>query len=220
VHEVFNDQQAAPQEKRFLMLALFSLSTMVNAAGWICFAPIFDLCETLYGIELFSINYMSMIYMVMFLPMYWPVVLVTDKYGLRTGLLLGICGTAFGCILRVLINYAFYWAMIGQFFMASAQIFIYNSPAKLTTNWFPENERSMATMVGTSSNIFGVLLGFAFPAIFISNYNVSNVYTEKQLDGYRNQVRNMQLCVAAMASLFALLCIFFFEEKPKQRPKS
>jgi MFS family permease len=158
---------------------------MVNAAGWICFAPIFYLCEKIYGIELFAINYMSMIYMVMFLPMYWPVVLVTDKYGLRTTLLIGICGTAFGCVLRVLVNIGFYWAMIGQFFMASAQIFIYNSPAKLTTNWFPENERSMATMVGTSSNIFGVLLGFALPAIFISNYNADKDYTEEETQAYQ-----------------------------------
>ena len=86
---------------------------MINAAGWICFAPIFDLCEAIYDIELFAINYMSMIYMVMFLPMYWPIVLVVDKYGLRIGLLIGICGTAFGASLRCFVNFGFYWAMIG-----------------------------------------------------------------------------------------------------------
>jgi hypothetical protein len=30
-------------KRRYLMLALFSMSTMTTAAGWICFAPIFDL---------------------------------------------------------------------------------------------------------------------------------------------------------------------------------
>ena len=69
--------------------------------------------------------------------------------------------------------------------MASAQIFIYNSPAKLTTNWFPETERSIATTIGTSSNIFGVLLGFALPAIFVDNYNSDKIYSPDDFDRYR-----------------------------------
>ena len=54
--------------------------------------------------------------------------------------------------------------------MAIGQPFLYNSPALVTTNWFPQNERSVATMVGTQMNVFGVLLGFLLPMIFIDNY--------------------------------------------------
>jgi hypothetical protein len=102
-----------PSKKRFAMLALFGLCASVSQAGWICFAPIFGLCEAAYGIGLFSVNYMSMIYMLMFLPMYWPVVMIVDKYGLRKGLLFGIFGTTIGATMRSFINHGFIWAMLG-----------------------------------------------------------------------------------------------------------
>ena len=47
---------------------------------------------------------------------------------------------------------------------------MYNSPALVTTNWFPDNERSIATMVGTQMNVFGVLVGFLLPGIFMDPY--------------------------------------------------
>jgi sugar phosphate permease len=55
--------------------------------------------------------------------------------------------------------------------MAIGQPFLYNAPALVTTNWFSEKERTISTMLGTSSNIAGVLLGYLFPLIFVSNYS-------------------------------------------------
>jgi len=40
---------------------------------------------------------------------------------------------------------------------------LYNAPAKVTTNWFSEKERAIATMIGTNANIFGVLIGCYVP---------------------------------------------------------
>jgi hypothetical protein len=62
--------------------------------------------------------------------------------------------------------------------MAGAQIFIYNAPAKLASNWFPENERVFATMAGTNTSILGNMLGFLFPRIYLVNYESSELYTE------------------------------------------
>ena len=54
--------------------------------------------------------------------------------------------------------------------MAIGQPFMYNAPTKLTSNWFPKNERTLATMVGTQTNVFGVVLGFLFPRVFVDDY--------------------------------------------------
>jgi hypothetical protein len=56
-----------------------------------------------------------------------------------------------------------------------------NAPAKLTTNWFPEEERAFATMVGTNCIIGGIVVGFAFPAVFVDHFDDSVDYTPDQL---------------------------------------
>ena len=78
--------------------------------------------------------------------------------------------------------------------MACSQVFICNSPTKLSNNWFPKNERSIATTVATSSNIFGVLAGYALPAFFIDNFNASlaeNTFSDADIEKYKSQVSNM-----------------------------
>ena len=56
-----------------------------------------------------------------------------------------------------------------------------NAPAKLTTNWFPEEERAFATMVGTNCVISGIVVGFVFPAVFVPHFSDSTVYTPDEL---------------------------------------
>lgn len=64
--------------------------------------------------------------------------------------------------------------------------FIYNAPAKVTSNWFAESERSFTTMIGTASIILGITLGFFMPPLFISEYDESVAYTQAELDGFKD----------------------------------
>lgn len=45
---------------------------------------------------------------------------------------------------------------------------MYNAPSKVTSNWFDQDQRSLATMIGTNANIIGNLLGFLLPKMFIT----------------------------------------------------
>lgn len=63
---------------------------------------------------------MTMIYMGMFIPIYYPSVIVLDKYGLRAGILTGAGLTALGAWLRVFLNHSFWWALLGQTVLATA----------------------------------------------------------------------------------------------------
>ena len=104
--------------RRFYMLLLFSMCTMMNACGWISFAPISDILTNTYGVSLFMINYMSLIYMISFIPVNFLSVVVLDKWGLRWGITLGMSLTTLGLWLRTLINYSFTYVIIGQTIMA------------------------------------------------------------------------------------------------------
>jgi len=117
--DVVLEMEPPVYKRRYFMLFLFSLSSMTTAAGWICFAPIFDLIQS-YGQSPFTVNYLSISYMILFLPAQYPCSLLMNKYGLRVGLTVGIILTVVGAWLRCLINSSFSYAIAGQTLMALA----------------------------------------------------------------------------------------------------
>lgn len=149
------------------MLLVFSLCTMMSGLSWICFAPIFDLLQEVYGLKLLTINYMSMSYCLLFLPMNFPSTYVLDKYGLRVGVVVGFFIQALGMWCRCLVNKFFWFVVMGQTLTAIGQPFTYNAPAKLSANWFEPKSRTVATMFGVNANILGNLLGFLIPRFFV-----------------------------------------------------
>lgn len=98
--------------------------------------------------------------------------------------------------------------------MALGQPLLYNSPAKVTTNWFPKAERPMATMVGTQTNIFGIFIGFLLPSFFINSYSNSAQLTDETRPVYSQQIFNMLLVESIFATVIAILVILTFREKP------
>ena len=116
------------------------------------------------------VGLMSYSFLALYLPVNFPSVYVVDKYGLRMGTIFGIVLSTVGLWVRCFVNQNFYTLLVGQILMGIGQPFLYNAPALVTTNWFPQKERSVATMVGTQMNVFGVLLGFLLPMIFIDPY--------------------------------------------------
>lgn len=99
--------------KRWYMLILFSLCQVTIGCAWICFAPLFDLLVDIYHVDLFTINWLSISYCIIFLPMNFPSTYVLDRYGLRAGLTIGMVGTCVGLWLRILINDSFWYAVAG-----------------------------------------------------------------------------------------------------------
>ena len=100
-------------------------------------SPLFSLCEDLYGIKPLMVDLCSYSYMALYLFLNFPGVWFVDKFGLRWGVLVGIVLTTIGCWVRCAINTSFTWVLIGQVIMAMGQVYLYNSPALVTTNWFP-----------------------------------------------------------------------------------
>ena len=160
------------------------------------------------------VNLMSYSFMALFLPMNFPCVYVLEKWGLRWGVIGGIISTAVGLWLRCFINTSFYIALVGQIIMALGQPLLYNAPAKVTTNWFPQKERPMATIVGTQMNILGIFVGFLLPGFIVDSYSKDVVLTDDLKDKYRGQLFDMLLSASIFATVTAILVIATFREKP------
>ena len=157
---------------------------------------------------------MSYSFMALYLPMNFPCVYVIDKWGLRIAIIGGIASTALGLWVRTFLNYSFYMALIGNIIMALGQPLLYNAPALVTTNWFPQHERPMATMVGTQMNIFGIFIGFLLPSIFLDSYSEGQVLTDAMKDNYKQQMFNMMTFSASFALIIMIFVIISFRECP------
>ena len=77
---------------RFVILFLFSIAQVLNTTSWISFAPILEKLLFAYDGQAteFNINFLSWIFMIMFLPMNLPSVWFIEKKGLRASLIVGI----------------------------------------------------------------------------------------------------------------------------------
>lgn len=129
---------------------------------------------------------MGLSYLVWFVFANFPSVYVIDKYGLKIGLIVGISLTTLGFWIRSFINKNFIFCMLGQTFMALGQPFMYNAPAKVTSNWFPKNEAALATTIGAQANVFGVLVSFILPVAMTSDFEADKTYTQEELDNYKS----------------------------------
>ena len=199
------------------ILFLFSMSTLISGCAWICFAPIFDLLQATYGVRLLTINYLSMSYCLLFLPMNFPSTYILDRFGLRVGITLGIAITVVGLWLRCLINKSFLFVVVGQTLLGIGQPFMYNAPAKVTGNWFLNKQRTISTMIGTTANLLGNLLGFFLPGIFIRpKYDRFQTYSEDQFGIFRVQIYNLMLALSIFGSVVLLLVLITFREKPSK----
>jgi FLVCR family MFS transporter 7 len=161
-------EKAEYSNERYLILALFSLVQLMNTAGWICFAAIVDKIKFAYpSTTALDVNYLSWIFMIVYLPMNPIATSLIENHGLRKSLLLGVSIETVGFWLRTFINKGFYFNMLGQTLIAIGQPFIYNQPVKLSKIWFPKEERIVSTMISINFSIVGNTVGFFLPLLFL-----------------------------------------------------
>jgi len=90
--------------KRWLILALFSLVTLLNAFNWIEYNIIQDVTIAFYNDSLpkgvaeqnDAVNWFSMIYMACYIPLVFPAMFLLDRKGLKLSILLGALLTTIG----------------------------------------------------------------------------------------------------------------------------
>lgn len=65
--------------RRWLMLALFSVTSMANAAHWIMYAIIANIATKYYGVSDMAINWTSIVFMAAYVPLVFPASWVIEK---------------------------------------------------------------------------------------------------------------------------------------------
>lgn len=148
--------------RRWLMLVLFVLCSLTNAFQWIHLVIITNILERYYNASLpedqshktMAIEWLSMVYMLAYIPLIFPATWLLDKKGLRwisiIANLLNCLGAWVKC--GAVSSDRFAVLMAGQTICAIAQVFILGVPARLAAVWFGPNEVSTATAIGVFGN--------------------------------------------------------------------
>lgn len=197
--------------RRWLMLLIFALVSMMNAFQWIQFSIITSLLSKYYGVDSQTVNWTSLVYMVVYVPLIFPGAWVMDKMGLRVTLLIGSFGTAAGAWIKVLsvAPDRFYVALIGQTMAAISQVFILSVPPNIAATWFGSNQVSSACSIGVFGNQLGVALGFLLPPILVKDGTIDTI---------GNGLSLMFYIVAGVCTALLIAVIVGFQAKPPLPP--
>jgi fucose permease len=89
---------------RMFELTLYCLAIMVNMICWMSLQPIPGALQNGYGVSSTVIGSMGFMFMLVFIPVNFPSTWVLERYGLKTGILMGSAFTTIGMWVKCLIN--------------------------------------------------------------------------------------------------------------------
>ncbi|KAK2180634.1 hypothetical protein NP493_434g00008 [Ridgeia piscesae] len=151
-------------KKRWLILAVVALLNVSNGMLWITFSPIADVTAAYYGVGDMAVNWLSLIFLVVCIPLGLVAAWLLDTLGLRTGIVLAAWVNIAGSVLRVVSclpmshDHRFALVLSGQALAACAQPFMLFAPTKVAAVWFKDTQRATANMIASIANPVGILL--------------------------------------------------------------
>lgn len=164
-------------KRRWFILLVICILNSSNAMLWLSFAPVADQTAKYFELSLDQVNWLSLIFLVVAIPVGFGTTWMLDTLGLRTSLILSSWLNMTGSILRFLSildnipvglrNYPL--LMAGQTLCALAQPLVLLSPTKLAAIWFPENQRATANMIASMSNPLGILFANIFSPMIVGS---------------------------------------------------
>jgi len=148
--------------RRWIMLLLFVAYSFSNAYQWIHLNIIGNVIIRYYNESLpedsfqqaTTIDWLSMIYMLVYIPLIFPATWLLNKKGLRVSLICGAFLNALGAWIKCacVSPDRFPVLMFAQTICAIAQIFILGIPAQMAATWFGPDQVSTATSIGVFGN--------------------------------------------------------------------
>uniref|UniRef100_A0A1A8LD86 Feline leukemia virus subgroup C cellular receptor family, member 2b n=2 Tax=Nothobranchius TaxID=28779 RepID=A0A1A8LD86_9TELE len=199
-------------KRRWLIVLLFSSYSLCNSYQWIQYGIISNIFTKFYNVDAFTIDWMSMIYMLTYIPFIFPVTWLLDRKGLRV---IALVATALNCagtwikVASVRPN-LFPVTFLGQFCCSFAQVFILGMPSRIASVWFGSGEVSTACSVGVFGNQLGIAIGFLVPPILVPNVD--------DLDELAHHISIMFYITAGVATFLFILVVIVFQERPKLPP--
>ncbi|CAN2391541.1 heme export, partial [Pristimantis euphronides] len=198
--------------RRFAVLAVFSLYSLVNAYQWIQYSILASIFTGFYGVSYQAVDWLSVVYMLAYVPLIFPATWLLDTRGLRLTALLGSGLNCLGAWVKCAAARPdlFPVTMLAQVVCSVAQVFILGLPSRVASVWFGPKEVSTACATAVLGNQFGTAIGFLLPPVLVP-----------RSDDTKETAHNISVMfygTAAVSTLLFILTIAVFKEKPKLPP--
>lgn len=197
---------------RFVILIAFMLITTAIEIQWLTHAAVARPAEVFYAGQFevnsfFNIDFLAMVYMLVFLIMSFPASYIIDTYGIKTGLRLGSLLLGVFSLLKAILATNFIAVVIAQTGLAIAQPFILNAVTALTVRWFPLNERAIAAGLSALAQYIGIVVAMLVTPLLVGS--------DPLLPVYGSGFEKMLWVYALIAIGTAFLFFIFIRETPK-----
>ncbi|XP_060034392.1 heme transporter FLVCR1 isoform X2 [Erinaceus europaeus] len=205
--------RTALSRRRFAVLLVFSLYSLVNAFQWIQYSIISNVFEGFYGVSLLHVDWLSMVYMLAYVPLVLPATWLLSARGLRLSALLGSGLNCLGAWVKCasVRPQGFWVTMLGQGLCSVAQVFILGLPSRLASVWFGPKEVSTACATAVLGNQLGTAVGFLLPPVLVPN-------TQNDTALLAHNISIMFYGTSGVSTLLFMLTIIAFKDKPKHPP--
>jgi len=191
---------------------LFSTYSGLNAFQWIQFPIISNIITKFYSVTPEAVDWMSLIYMIIYIPFIFPVTWMLDRFGLRVIAIIGSVLGAVGAVIKIISckQDLFYLAVIGQIVSALGNVFILGMPSKIAATWFGQTEVSTACSIGVFGNQIGIALGFFVPPLLVPDSNDPKVV--------QTHLRLLFIITTVASTILFILVFLTFKKLPPTPP--
>jgi MFS family permease len=187
---------------RWVVLAVFMFVNLTIQMLWISYSPITGPAAQFYGVSDLYIGWLSMIFMLAFIPFSLPASWAIDTFGFHKAVGLGVILMGVFGVLRGLAGANYSLVFVCTLFIAIGQPFLLNAWAKVPARWFAVTERATAVGVVTLANLLGTAIGMVLTPILIETISIPTV----------------QLIYGCIAAFSAVLFLVLAKEYPATPP--
>lgn len=157
---------------RWAICVFFTTSIVASGLGMVGMSAITPIISDIYDVNGLTTSMLVLPFIFLFIPCIFPANYLIDNYGISIPVYWASFTLLLGAWIRLLVNYNFYTVVLGQVIMALGQPFMLSAPAKLSAVWFGDDERAIATTLGSLAAPIGAVTGFLLPLPLISDSDV------------------------------------------------
>jgi sugar phosphate permease len=202
---------------RWVILLAFMLISAVVQIQWLAHAAVARPAEVFYEGQFdpssfFNIDFLAMVYMLVYLVMSFPASYMIDTYGIRVGISIGAVLAGVAGLMKGLFADSFTVVVVAQVGLAIAQPFILNAVTAVSVRWFPLRERGMAAGFSALAQYIGIVI-----AMLVTPFMVGS---DPAKPGYGTGFESMLLTYGWLTFAVAVVALVLLREEPPTPPST
>lgn len=202
---------------RWVILLAFMLISAVVQIQWLAHAAVARPAEVFYEGQFdpssfFNIDFLAMVYMLVYLVMSFPASYMIDTYGIRVGISIGAVLAGIAGLMKGLFADSFTVVVVAQVGLAIAQPFILNAVTAVSVRWFPLRERGMAAGFSALAQYIGIVI-----AMLVTPFMVGS---DPAKPGYGTGFESMLLTYGWLTFAVAVVALVLLREEPPTPPST